>query len=85
MQVISYFRIVEPSVYSRFNWYVNGADWKPLHHDTAAFSQRRLGKQNITVPETQKVCKVFAFVYGALRLLEPKEARKGGTAEVLTL
>ena len=28
---------------------VNGADWKPLHHDTAAFSQRRVGKQNITV------------------------------------
>lgn len=27
----------------------SGADWKPLHHDTAAFSQRRLGKQNITV------------------------------------
>eukprot|EP00439_Symbiodinium_sp_Y106_P016912 s485_g2.t1 len=48
-RVISYFKILEPSVYSRFNWYVNGADWKPLHHDTAAFSQRRLGKQNITV------------------------------------
>ncbi|CAJ1436697.1 unnamed protein product [Effrenium voratum] len=48
-KVIAYFRILEPSVYCRFNWYVNGADWKPLHHDTAAFSQRRLGKQNITV------------------------------------
>lgn len=48
-KIIAYFRISEASVYSRFNWYVNGADWKPLHHDTAAFSQRRLGKQNITV------------------------------------
>jgi len=48
-KVISYFRIADASMYTRFNWYVNGADWKPLHHDTAAFSQRRVGKQNITV------------------------------------
>eukprot|EP00928_Gymnodinium_smaydae_P043665 TRINITY_DN29215_c0_g1_i1.p1 TRINITY_DN29215_c0_g1~~TRINITY_DN29215_c0_g1_i1.p1 ORF type:complete len:496 (+),score=79.91 TRINITY_DN29215_c0_g1_i1:58-1545(+) len=44
-----YFRIVDSTAYVRFNWYVDGADWKPLHHDTAAFSQRRVGKQNITV------------------------------------
>ncbi|CAK9029189.1 unnamed protein product [Durusdinium trenchii] len=48
-KIIAYFRISAPSMYSRFNWYASGADWKPLHHDTAAFSQRRLGKQNITV------------------------------------
>eukprot|EP00929_Paragymnodinium_shiwhaense_P098525 TRINITY_DN59_c0_g2_i1.p1 TRINITY_DN59_c0_g2~~TRINITY_DN59_c0_g2_i1.p1 ORF type:complete len:443 (+),score=85.94 TRINITY_DN59_c0_g2_i1:44-1330(+) len=48
-RVFSFFQIVEESAYVRFNWYANGSDWKPLHHDTAQFSQRRAGKQNITV------------------------------------
>ncbi|CAE8612106.1 unnamed protein product [Polarella glacialis] len=48
-RIQNYFGMVESSMYARFNWYVNGADWKPLHHDTAAFSKRRGGIQNITV------------------------------------
>lgn len=48
-RIKEYFGMVESSVYARFNWYNGGADWKPLHHDTAAFSKRREGKQNITV------------------------------------
>jgi len=48
-RIMSYFGIVEKTAYVRLIWYVDGADWKPLHHDTAAFSQRRSGKQNITV------------------------------------
>lgn len=47
--IMTYFGVVESTAYVRFNWYVDGADWKPLHHDTAAFSKRRAGKQNITI------------------------------------
>jgi hypothetical protein len=32
----------------RFNWYKDGSDWKPFHHDSAAFNPRRAANQNIT-------------------------------------
>lgn len=48
-KIKKYFGIVDGSEVVRFNWYVDGVDWKPFHHDTAAFSKRRTGKQNITV------------------------------------
>ncbi len=34
---------------ARFNWYRDGSDWKPFHHDSAAFNPRRAASQNITV------------------------------------
>ncbi|CAE7039291.1 unnamed protein product [Symbiodinium sp. CCMP2456] len=33
----------------RFNWYRDGSDWKPFHHDAAAFNPRMAEKQNCTV------------------------------------
>ena len=34
---------------TRFNWYKDSSDWKPFHHDSAAFNERRAKTQNITV------------------------------------
>lgn len=48
-RIKSYFGIVDDAAYVRFLWYKDGADWKPLHHDTAAFSRKRAGKQNATI------------------------------------
>ena len=31
------------------NWYKDSSDWKPFHHDSAAFNERRAKTQNITV------------------------------------
>jgi len=34
---------------TRFNWYRDGSDWKPFHHDSAAFNVQRANDQNCTV------------------------------------
>mmetsp|Transcript_33383 Transcript_33383/g.92185 ORF Transcript_33383/g.92185 Transcript_33383/m.92185 type:complete len:354 (-) Transcript_33383:78-1139(-) len=34
---------------TRFNWYKDRSDWKPFHHDSAAFNEHRAQHQNITV------------------------------------
>lgn len=44
-----YFGIKLESVGTRFNWYRDGKDWKPFHHDSAAFNPQRAKNQNITV------------------------------------
>ncbi|CAJ1362914.1 unnamed protein product [Effrenium voratum] len=33
----------------RFNWYRDSSDWKPFHHDSAAFNPQMAEKQNCTV------------------------------------
>jgi len=32
----------------RFNWYRDDRDWKPFHHDSAAFNEERAKNQNLT-------------------------------------
>ena len=34
---------------TRFNWYKDPSDWKPFHHDSAAFNEDRAQCQNITI------------------------------------
>lgn len=48
-KIAAYFNIAMKSVGTRFNWYANSADWKPFHHDSAAFNPERAKNQNITV------------------------------------
>lgn len=45
----NYFGIAQKSVGTRFNWYTSSSDWKPFHHDSAAFNPERARNQNITV------------------------------------
>lgn len=33
----------------RFNWYRDGSDWKPFHHDSAAFNPQRAAQQNCSI------------------------------------
>ena len=33
---------------TRFNWYKNSGEWKPYHHDAAAFKPHMAKKQNFT-------------------------------------
>ncbi|KAA8499012.1 hypothetical protein FVE85_6597 [Porphyridium purpureum] len=44
-----YFGISRKSVGTRFNWYRDASDWKPFHHDSAAFNPHRAKNQNCTV------------------------------------
>lgn len=55
------------SVGTRFNWYRDGADWKPFHHDSAAFNAQRASKQNCTV----------GISFGASRELAFRHAKTG--------
>ena len=48
-KIAAYFDIAMKSVGTRFNWYTNSSDWKPFHHDSAAFNPERAKNQNITV------------------------------------
>lgn len=55
------------SVGTRFNWYRDGADWKPFHHDSAAFNAQRAQLQNCTV----------GVSFGAPRELAFRHAKTG--------
>jgi hypothetical protein len=44
-----YFKVTRKSVGTRFNWYRDPSDWKPYHHDSAAFDPFRAKNQNCTV------------------------------------
>jgi hypothetical protein len=48
-KIAKYFDIPPVSVGTRFNWYRDSSDWKPFHHDSAAFNPKRAANQNITV------------------------------------
>eukprot|EP00633_Aureoumbra_lagunensis_P007622 CAMPEP_0197316702 /NCGR_PEP_ID=MMETSP0891-20130614/43748_1 /TAXON_ID=44058 ORGANISM="Aureoumbra lagunensis, Strain CCMP1510" /NCGR_SAMPLE_ID=MMETSP0891 /ASSEMBLY_ACC=CAM_ASM_000534 /LENGTH=370 /DNA_ID=CAMNT_0042806305 /DNA_START=57 /DNA_END=1169 /DNA_ORIENTATION=+ len=49
-KMAQYFRIQQKdSAGTRFNWYINDQDWKPAHHDSAAFNRDRALRQNCTV------------------------------------
>ncbi|CAE7430411.1 unnamed protein product [Symbiodinium natans] len=45
----------------RFNWYRDGSDWKPFHHDSAAFNPRMAEKQNCTVGVSLGSTRELAF------------------------
>ncbi|CAE7780466.1 unnamed protein product, partial [Symbiodinium pilosum] len=45
----------------RFNWYRDGSDWKPFHHDSAAFNPRMAAKQNCTVGVSLGAMRELAF------------------------
>jgi hypothetical protein len=40
-KIAKYFDIPMTSVGTRFNWYRDSSDWKPYHHDSAAFNPTR--------------------------------------------
>ena len=43
----SYFKVDVKA--TRFNWYKDGSDWKPLHHDAAAIDADKAKTQNTTI------------------------------------
>ncbi|KAL7530839.1 hypothetical protein ACHAXR_006738 [Thalassiosira sp. AJA248-18] len=48
-RLCEYFNIRKTSIGTRFNWYRDSSDWKPFHHDSAAYNPHRARSQNITV------------------------------------
>lgn len=53
---------VENVAGSRFNWYKDTTDWKPMHHDSAAFNARRAKTQNCTIGVSFGSTRELAFV-----------------------
>lgn len=62
-KISDYFSIKNDSVGTRFNWYRDCADWKPFHHDSAAFNPQRARNQNITVGVSFGVTRELAFLH----------------------
>jgi hypothetical protein len=48
-KMCEYFAVAEKNRGTRFNWYRDGSDWKPFHHDSAAFNPQRAQTQNCTI------------------------------------
>jgi len=66
-KMCDYFSIGEKNRGTRFNWYRDGADWKPFHHDSAAFNPSRAKNQNCTI----------GISFGASRELAFRHAKTG--------
>lgn len=66
-RMCEYFSIAPGTRGTRFNWYRDGSDWKPFHHDSAAFNAKRARNQNCTV----------GISFGASRELAFRHANNG--------
>jgi hypothetical protein len=64
-QIAAYFGIAQKSVGTRFNWYRDSSDWKPFHHDSAAFNAQRAQNQNITVGVSFGATRELAFLHAS--------------------
>lgn len=58
-----YFDIRRSSRGTRFNWYRDASDWKPFHHDSAAFNPQRAKNQNCTVGVSFGAERELAFLH----------------------
>jgi hypothetical protein len=62
-RMCEYFNIDKNSnIGTRFNWYRDSSDWKPFHHDSAAFNPQRAKNQNITVGASFGATRELAFI-----------------------
>ena len=61
-KIAKYFGIKQESIGTRFNWYRQSDDWKPFHHDSAAFNVSRAANQNITVGVSFGATRELAFL-----------------------
>eukprot|EP00978_Attheya_sp_CCMP212_P025748 scaffold83395_cov51-Attheya_sp.AAC.3 len=61
-RLCEYFKIEKKSRGTRFNWYKDSFDWKPFHHDSAAFNSQRANTQNITVGASFGATRELAFI-----------------------
>jgi len=62
-KIAKYFGIEHKSVGTRFNWYRDASDWKPFHHDSAAFNPQRARNQNVTVGVSFGATRELAFLH----------------------
>ena len=62
-RLCEYFNIRKQSIGTRFNWYRDSSDWKPFHHDSAAFNPQRARSQNVTVGVSFGSLRELAFIH----------------------
>jgi len=62
-RICEYMDIDPATASTRFNWYRDSSDWKPFHHDSAAFNAERARKQNITVGISFGSTRELAFLH----------------------
>lgn len=62
-RLCEYFSIRKQSIGTRFNWYRDSSDWKPFHHDSAAYNPQRAKSQNVTVGVSFGACRELAFLH----------------------
>lgn len=74
-KMADYYDIDLSTAGTRFNWYRNNDDWKPYHHDSAAFNKKRANNQNITVGVSFGASRDLSFyhVKGKTKINFPQE------------
>jgi len=60
-KMCDYFSVAVGERGTRFNWYRDGSDWKPFHHDSAAFNEKRARNQNCTIGVSFGASRELAF------------------------
>mmetsp|Transcript_115072 Transcript_115072/g.223561 ORF Transcript_115072/g.223561 Transcript_115072/m.223561 type:complete len:645 (+) Transcript_115072:88-2022(+) len=60
-RISEYFDVPKDNRGTRFNWYRDGSDWKPFHHDSAAFNKQRASTQNCTIGVSFGTSRELAF------------------------
>ena len=71
-RLCEYFNISKKSSGTRFNWYRDSSDWKPFHHDSAAYNPQRAKTQNITVGVSFGARRELAFLHATAQENEDK-------------
>mmetsp|Transcript_2636 Transcript_2636/g.7513 ORF Transcript_2636/g.7513 Transcript_2636/m.7513 type:complete len:264 (-) Transcript_2636:168-959(-) len=61
-KLCEYFHVKKETTFTRLNWYKDSKDWKPFHHDSAAFNKDIAKKQNVTVGVSFGACRELAFL-----------------------
>ena len=62
-RLCEYFNVNKKSAGTRFNWYKDSKDWKPFHHDSAAYNTERAKNQNITIGVSFGATRELAFLH----------------------
>lgn len=62
-RAVDYFDILPETVVTRLNWYRDSADWKPFHHDSAAFNPQSAARADITVGISFGETRELAFLH----------------------
>lgn len=62
-RTVAFFDMIPETLVTRLNWYRDCADWKPFHHDSAAFNPHNAKRADVTVGVSFGATRELAFLH----------------------